>query len=39
MGPGIQQYYTLAIIFIIVFNKIVVNFKLVPTRIFTTFEM
>lgn len=31
MAPGTQQYYTWAIIFIIVINKmVVVNFKLVP---------
>lgn len=30
-GPGTQQYYNLSIIFIIVINEMVVNFKLAPT--------
>ena len=31
MGPGTQQCYNLSIIFIIVINELVVNFKLAPT--------
>lgn len=31
MAPGTLQYYTLAIVFIIVINKMVVNSELVPT--------
>ena len=38
-GPGTQQYYNLSIIFIIVINEMVVNFKLAPTWKFMILEM